>query len=260
MDLSIITNSSKELSKTFTKHSPSILTALGVAGLFTTVVLAIKATPKAMEIIEMEEKYRQSEIQDPDYDLPITFLDKVELTWKVYLPTAGMALVTAGCIVGANHIHLRRNAALASLFTVADTALREYQAKVVETIGETKEAKIQEELIQEKLDKNPMDEKTVIFTGKGDYLCYDAFSGRYFKSNVDAIKRAENEFNQRLLQREWLGINEFYEELGLEGIELGDEMGWIATRELLHIRYSTKQAKEGEPCLVLGYSVSPYHI
>jgi hypothetical protein len=257
MDVRIIT---KDLSRSISKHSPSILTAVGVAGLVSTVIMAIKATPKAMEIIEMEEKYRFSEIQDPRYGQPITPLEKVEMTWKVYIPTIGMGVLTSVCIVGANRINLRRNAALASLYTIADTALREYQAKVVETIGENKENKIQEELAQDRLKKNPVDQNTIIITGKGDFLCYDSFSGRYFQSNIDSIKKAENEFNQRMLREGWLGINHFYDLLGLEEIELGDEMGWIAERNLLEVRYDTKLAKEDVPCLVMSYRAAPDHI
>ena len=34
------------------KHSPEILTGIGIAGMITTTVLAVKATPKALEEIE----------------------------------------------------------------------------------------------------------------------------------------------------------------------------------------------------------------
>ena len=38
------------------KYSPQILTGIGIAGMFTTVVLAVKATPKALKLIEEEKK------------------------------------------------------------------------------------------------------------------------------------------------------------------------------------------------------------
>lgn len=260
MDLSIITKSSKQLARTLGRNSPTILTALGVAGLITTVVMAIKATPKALEALEMEKKYRSSDYQDPDYNAPIEPLDAIELTWKFYVPTAIMGVATIGCIIGSNHINLRRNAALASLFSITETALKEYQAKVVETIGEKKEEKIQSEIAQDKIDKNPVEEKTVVLTEKGNYLCFDSFSARYFRSDVEMLRKAENVFNQHLLREGWLSINEFYYEIGLEPIELGDEMGWIAERALLELKFNSKMAKDNEPCLVVDYRVSPNHI
>lgn len=262
MDLSIITKSSREFGRALSKNSPTILTALGVAGLLSTVVLAIKATPKAVLIVEMEEKYRLENFQDEDYNtLPIPPLDIVELTWREYVPTVAMGLATIACMVGSNHINLRRNAALASLFSITETALREYQAKVVEQIGEKKEEKIRGEISQDHLDANPMNKSSIIITGKGQYPCFDFFSKRYFLSDIEALKKAENIFNQRLLRSGWLGINEFYEEIGLEGIELGTEMGWIAERSLMELRFYTMQTKDsGEPCLVVDYMVSPNHI
>jgi len=256
MDLNVVM---KDLRRVLYKNSPTILTALGVGGLITTVILAVKATPKALEIIEMETEYRSTEEHDSNYMKRIETLDVIELTWKEYIPTIAMGAITIACIIGSNRIHMRRNAALASLFAIAETSLKEYQARVAEKFGEKKEEMIRGELAQEKLDKNPVDEKIVVLTGKGQYLCYDSFSGQYFKSDIEALHRAENVFNQRLLREGWLCINSFYDEIGLEPIALGDEMGWIAEKSLLEMRFNTKLAKD-EPCLVIDYMISPIHI
>lgn len=258
MDLGIISKSAKSLGRSIDRNSPTILTALGVGGLITTVILAVKATPKALEALEYEKEFRSTEYGE---DRDLEPLEVVETTWRFYIPTAAMGLVTIGCIIGSNHISLRRNAALASLFSITETTLREYQEKVKEQIGEKKEEKIREEIAQDRIDKNPKDEKTVILTGNGQYLCFDSFSSRYFRSDIESLRKAENQFNQKLLREGWLGINEFYYDIGLEPIELGDEFGWIAERSLLEMRFNTKMAKESsEPCLVIDYSVTPNHI
>jgi len=258
MDLSIIQKSTHQLGRALSKNSPAILTGLGVAGLVGTVILAVKATPKAMEILGQEKIFRSEEYHDFEQ---IDILDTIKLTWKCYVPTGAMAITTIACMISSNHISTRRNAALASLFTVAEETLREYQAKVVEQIGENKEKKIQEEIKQDHLDQTPQSGQTVMFTGNGNYLCFDNFSKRYFRSDVEAIRRSENKFNQHLLREGWLGINDFYEELGLEPIELGDEFGWIAERSLLEIKFDTKMAKDtNEPCLIIDYRVTPNHI
>ena len=248
------------LKKVASKQSPNILTVAGVAGLFGSIFMAIDASKKAYQVIEQEVVSRQEEYSDFE---PLTLEDKVMLTWKIYAPTAVMVLSTAGCIIMANRIHNRRYAALAGLLAVAETGLREYQEKVVETIGPKKEEVLRGEIAQDHLDANPAKSNTIIFTGRGNYLCFDEFSGRYFRSTKETIEKIQNKFNQHLIIEGWLGINEFYFELGLENIEMGDEMGWIAERNLMEISFLSKMATvdgETEPCCVLHYLVSPHHI
>lgn len=47
-----------DLKKATIKHSPEILTGIGIAGMVSTTVLAVKATPKALLLIENEKKSR----------------------------------------------------------------------------------------------------------------------------------------------------------------------------------------------------------
>ena len=269
MDFTVFSQVTKNTGRVISKNSPTILTAMGVAGLISTVVLAIKATPKAEEILYHEADFRMDgwERQTGEHrdSYPITPIispvETVELVWKEYIPTAIMGSITIACMISANHISLRRNAALVSLLSIAETTLKEYQNKVKEQIGEKKEEKIQSEIAQDHIDAHPVQEKSVILTGNGSYLCYDTFSGRYFRSDIEALRKAENTFNQRLIRNDWLCINEFYYDIGLESIDLGDEMGWIAERSLLELKFNTKMAKDtNEPCLVVDYFVSPHHI
>lgn len=50
-DLSTIKKAGKDVAAVVDQNSPTILTALAVAGLVGTVIFAVKATPKAKEII-----------------------------------------------------------------------------------------------------------------------------------------------------------------------------------------------------------------
>lgn len=267
MDLSLVTKATKDINQMISRNSPTIFTGLGVAGLVATIAFAVKGTIKAQDVLYHEHKYRAEEWENETGEDPSTYPEEftteemVDLTWRFYIPTVAMAGVTIACMIASNSINLRRNAALAGLYSVAESALKEYQAKVVEEIGKGKEEKIKQKIAQDHLDRTEVTEKTVIITGNGDYLCFDDFSSRYFRSNIDEVRRAEIRFNQRLLRSGWLPINEFYDELRLDPIEMGDEFGWIAERELLEVRYDTKMAKATqEPCLVIRYSVSPHHI
>lgn len=241
------------------RNSPTILTALAVAGVVSSIFMAIGATPKANDLIQKEEAFRFEEYGN---ETPLTFLEKAEVTWKVYFPTAIMASVTIGCMVSANHISLRRNAAMASLLSLAETAAREYHDKVVETVGEKKEQAIRDEIAQERMNKHPIESSTVIITGKGKHLFFDSFSARYFESDIETIRQLVNDFNQKLIKSApmFLPINDFYYELGLEPGEMGDEIGWNAEDNMLEVRTSSaKVTKDGRPCIILEYPIWPKH-
>ena len=88
-------------------------------------------------------------------------------------------------------------------------------------------------------------------------MCFDVLSGRYFKSDIDLIKRVENNINKRMFNDMYISLNEFYIELGLEPIGIGDDLGWSVDKGMIDIDFSSQLADDGTPCLVIDYSVSP---
>jgi hypothetical protein len=234
------------------QNSPTILTGLGVGGFITTVFLAVGATPKAMLTVWSEEEHRESKKLDPNVPLK----DVVALTWRYYVPAVVMGTLTVGFIIGANSINLRRNAAIVSLYSITEATLKEYQAKVVETIGEKKEKAIRSEIAQDTLDKNPLSKKSVIVTGKGETLFYDTYSGRYFKSDIEKVRKVENLFNKELIAGYWSELNTLYHMLGLPSIEGGKKVGWNADK-LLDLYFDAKLAENDEPCIVINYINGP---
>jgi len=233
------------------RESPTILTVLGVSGVVTTAILAVRATPRALFLIEQAKKEN-----DPKKEF--TKLDTVKASWKCYIPSALMGVGTVVCIISAHSINLRRNAAIAGLYTVSEAALKEYQEKVVEIIGENKERKIREEIVQDRLDRNPP--KEIVLTGKGSTLFYDSWSGRYFESDMEKVKKAQNDLNHALLGGDmYLSLNSFYDELGLERIDGGEEIGWTFDYGMLEVKYTSKITNNGVPCIVIEYSIKPKH-
>ena len=233
------------------KNSPTILTALGAGGVVATAVLAVKATPTAMTIIKAEGDRR---FEEEDAVRPTTKLEIVKLCWRPYVPAILMGTATIACVIGANTIGIRRNAALLSLYTLTEKALTEYQGKVVEVFGGDKAEKITDEIAQDRLNQSPVSKNQVIITGKGDTLCFDSQSGRYFKSDLETIRKAENELNKRLLGQAFMDLNSFYEILNLEPIPLGDDLGWLPDN-LLDLKIAAKVADDGTPCIVLDYNL-----
>lgn len=251
--IKIAKKSSKMIKRTVSKETPTILTALGVSGLITTVILAVKATPKALWIID--KAYYESESNEP-----LTRKEIIKLTWKCYVPATVIGGVTIACIVGSNHINLRRNAALVGLYTITAESLKDYQEKVIEEIGKNKELKLRDSLSQDKLNKNPVDESQIIITGTGESLFYDSLSGRYFRSDMESIRKKINDFNMALLGELYQTLNEWYDLLNLEPTEMGKDIGWEANDGLLEIHFSAKIATNGVPCIVLEYRKSPKNL
>ena len=236
------------------KHSPEILLGLGIAGMVTTTVLSVRATPKAMALIE-EEKLRRYHKFDDD---TLTKLDVVKVAWKPYIPAAITGVASISCLIGSSSVNARRMTALTAAYQLSETALSEYREKIVETIGEKKEKAVRDKVNKDKVDKNPTSKSEVIITSKGSTLCFDPISGRYFKSDIDAIKRAENTLNKRMLHDigGYISLNEFYDEIGLDHIDIGNDLGWNVD-ELIDITITSHVTDTGEPAIVLDYLAHP---
>ena len=112
------------------KHSPEILTGVGIAGMITTTVPAVKATPKALDLIAIAEDEKND---------TLTKVEVVKTAWKPYIPAAVTCAASITCLIGASAVNAKRNAALATAYELSKTALTEYKEKVIETVGAKKE-------------------------------------------------------------------------------------------------------------------------
>lgn len=249
MDKTDVVKAFNSVRTSVVKHSPEILTGFGIAGMVTTTVLAVKATPKALRLIE-DARYEKGSA--------LTKGEKVKAAWKCYIPAAITCAVSTSCLIGASSVSLRRNAALATAYKLSESALVEYRDKVVETIGEKKEKVVREKVAEEQVERNPVSKNEVYITTKGDTLFMDPLSKRYFKSDFEVIRKAENELNARMLHNifGYVSVNDFYDEIGLERTETGDMLGWNVN-ELIKIDRYPIMTEEGQPCIVLDFTSRP---
>lgn len=240
----------KDIRKFASKRSPEILTGIGIAGMITTTILAVRATPKALELIE-EQKEEESVDELSSFEV-------VKVAWKPYIPAMVTCVVSTACLIGASSVNTKRNAALATAYKLSETALTEYREKVIETIGEKKERIVRDKVAEERVKKNPVSKNEVIVTGNGKTLCFDPISGRYFMCSIETIKKAENTLNKQMLHdiSGYVSLNEFYDELGLDHTSVGNDLGWN-TNQLIDIDFSSQLNDNGEPSVVLDYLVAP---
>ena len=240
------------------KHSPEILTGIGIAGMITTTVMAVRATPKALELIDEGKLERADNDENFIYDsTPLPVKDVIKLTWRCYIPAAVTGCLSVSCLIGASSVNVRRNAALATAYTLSETALKEYRGKVVEVIGDKKEQAVRDAVAKDKIDQNPVTSREIIVTEKGNTLCYDVASGRYFKSDIDKLKKIENELNRQMRDDMYISLNEFYYEIGLNPTSIGDDLGWSIDNGYIDLNFSSQLTDDGTPCLVIDYQVAP---
>lgn len=225
-----------------TEKSPEILVGFGLAGMLTSTVLAVKATPKALDILEEEED--------------LTNLEKVKKTWKCYIPATVGYCASAACIIAATTTKSRRHAVLAGAYKVSETAFLEYRSKVKEMIGEEKEKEVRDSIARDRVEDRPV---LINRAGKGGYLCYDMLSGRYFESDIDKIQKVVNEMNYKLLNDNILSLNEFYFELGIKGTSFGEEQGWDIAKGMIEVSFSSIISENDEPCIVLHFDNPPQY-
>lgn len=232
-------------SRLISDNSPVILTTLAVAGVVTTAYLTHKAAVQSTLIVEeMDPHATKREIFDE--------------TWKLYIPPVSAAAVTCTSIIMANRIGARRAAAVAAAYTLSERAFDEYRSKVVEQIGEKKEQKVRDEVAREIMERTPLDKAVIISTGSGDVLCLDAYSGRYFNSNMEALRKAQNDINARVLSNaEYATLSDYYHEIGLSDTTGSKEFGWNR-HALLELEFSAMMTEdESKPCMVVTFSKVP---
>ena len=224
------------------RNAPHILTGVAVAGVVGTSVAAYRA---AMPV------------RDRLHDLPdeATLQDKVCATWKLYIPAAVLGAATISCIVAANVISTRRRAALAAAYSLAAEAVTHYREDLRNLTGE---ATLEEsdQLLARKQRKDEVYQgpaKETFIVGDGKFLCYDTYSGRYFDSTLEEIKKCVN-FD--LIQGNPVSLNDFYSLVGLDQNAMGDQLGWTIHSKC-EIDYMGLLTPDGKPTVGIRFKEEP---
>ena len=193
------------------RHGATILTCVGGAGVITTAVLSVMATPKALRLMEHAEEEKGEKL---------TKLEIIKVAGPVYIPAVASGLGTLACIFGANLLNKRQQAALISAYAFLDNTHKEYKKKVVELYGEEADKEVRSQIAKDKY------EKVNIVLDDDKKLFFDDFSGRYFESTSADVIRAEYEVNKKISLWGGAEVNEFYELLGIPQMSALNRMGW----------------------------------
>lgn len=225
------------------QNATALLTSVGVVGTVSTAVLTGRAAWKsALEI----EHVRFLNSNDPEF----TRRQQIEMVWTNFIPPVGVGTLTITSIIMANRLSAKEAAALAAAYGLSEQALEEYKAKVVERLGEGKEQKIRDEIAQDRVERTH-EGAPIVVPGSGDVLCLDLWTGRYFQSTVEKIRKAENDVNYEIVQGMYASASSFYEELGLEATEMTDLLGWNINNRL-EVTIASALAPNSQPCVTIS--------
>lgn len=236
------------MSKQFFKRNTStLLTIVGGAGVIGTAVMAAKDTPKALKLLEDAKNEKGEEL---------TKLEKLKAAAPAYIPTAITVASTIACIFSANIFSKRSQAALLSAYTLLDSTYKEYRNKTKELYGEESDKNISSEIVKDKYDCQEIDD--------GKQLFFDYYSMRYFESTMEEVLKAEMEINRLLQERMYVDINTFYDLLGLDPINLNDEIGWSIEAGVVWQGYSwisfeheMVEVDDGMECCIITMNTNP---
>ncbi len=196
--------------KAFKSNSPEILTALSVSGVITTSYLVAKASFIAGEIISSNEN------EDPPSDDPKERVkERAKHVWRLYIPASISGALTIGCIIGSSKANGRRATAAVTAYSLTERAFSEYREKVVEQVGKGKEQTIRDNLAQDRVSKNPQGSREVIVTGSKHVLCCELFTNRYFRSDMETLRKVQNDINARIVNDVYVTLDEFYDLIGI---------------------------------------------
>lgn len=245
----------KAAEKFVSDNSPGILTGLAIAGTVTTAILSSKASIEAVRIFN--EKYghlQNADGQISDKFVPPNKKEIVDLVWKLYIPAAVSGTATITCIIAANHIGSRRTAAIAAAFKISEQLTEEYKDRVVKTLGAQKEEKMRSELAGDRMARAGGGE-TIIISGP-ESVFYDDLSGRFFKNEMEKVRKAVNDINHQVNNSYYASLSDFYDLIGLDRTGFSDEVGWN-TDGLMDVQFAATLLSDGRPAIAMSYNTTP---
>ena len=195
----------------FKRNSSTILTCVGSIGVVTTAVLAVKATPKAIRLLESAEEEKGEEL---------TTLETVKIAGPAYIPAAITGVSTIACIFGANILSKCQQASLMSAYALIENSYKEYKNKLKVLHGDDADKEVTQEIVKDRY------EDYDVSVSDGKQLFFDYFSMRYFESTMEKVLIGENNFNKNLTLNGYASLNELYDSLGIPRVDYGYELGW----------------------------------
>ena len=195
-----------------------IFSGISIVGVCVTAIVSAVRARKYDEILEKEEG------------------NKKKAAVKTYWPVVATGAATIGGIVLAEGVNFKeigivtgvaaglavKNERLNDILESVKPKLSEKDAKLLEnakkTVVDVEDPRVAEYIRS----AGPSVEET----GRGDLLCYECFSGRWFRSSEEAVRKAIKAFTTMFELGAYVCLNDFYDKLGIETTRFGHTWGW----------------------------------
>lgn len=258
LNAQLIKSGIRHATKFTVKHAPTIMVGLGV---ILSGVAMYESSTSAVEVVEEYERVQKEEKRE------LTKKEKAKIIfkkcWKAFL----IWLISIGMFAGAHKISLKRQAALGAMYAVTMKDFKEYKDTVIETLGEKKAEKVEEDIAAKRIQEFDIASYGTI-PGNGP-LWIDKWSNRPFRGDLETIRRVINDLNDDIYQCHGkayfsgeITLNDVYNALSVElgtpnlgPVAWGDSIGFRADLtgpiDVKDIYYS--KAANGEPCGYINF-------
>lgn len=264
MLLKRIANTLRPAAKFAGDHATGMCAFGFVVGLAATVYFSWKDAPKAKEVLD-------------SMDEDATPMEKAKAIAPIATRTAVAAGVTLGsglglCKVASKAVKTASNVATTcsllsdgyNRLAAENEGLKTAAAKVV---GEEKLNDIQREAVKAKMqqaqavkyDTAEDARPRICVTGHGDDLFYDSWSGRYFLSDINYLKKVINDLNYQLMNDMFINLNEYYVAVGLPPVDAGQHMGWNVDFGQIDVHYYSEMNEYDKPYTIVYFRTEPQY-
>lgn len=183
-----------------TRNSIKFLMGVSVVGIIGTAVLSIRATKKAVHILEMT---KDESIHD------LSMAEKGRLLLPTYLPVILSVSGTILCVMSMNHISKKSQGRILAAYSLLNLQFQEYRNSVKTLYGQNTDADIMRKV-----------------ESKNEVIFVEDLLGKPFVSTIENVQRAEYELNRLFILRGYASVNDFLTFIGVQEKGLGERFGW----------------------------------
>jgi len=236
------------------KHSPEILLGVGIIGGIVTTGLAIKATyDGARDILDdhqdkiekIDEAILENDHVYTDQDIlksKVIVYTQTSLQFaKLYGPSVGLGVLSIAAILSSHGVMANRQVSLAAAYNLVVNGFKSYRDRVVEEFGLEKDEMFRLGLREEEYKDTETDEEgktkkvkktRLVFTSDPTMYTrlFDASNPNWKNDvllNMAWLEGQQRWFNDKLIIRGYLFLNEVYEDLGFPSVPEGQLVGWV---------------------------------
>lgn len=253
------------------KNAPVLLAVAGVGALGYAVVKAWQNSPKAKEA--WEEAKAEATANGQNFGMK----EAAKAIMKYVAPVAIATVIGVGCIAGSTKISLDRLAVMTAGYVAMrdkNEALKKFESKVTETLGEKKVEEIKDDILTDDLIIDPPPARTQQMMDDGKQWCCLRFGSfkEWIKSSRIEIERSIHDLDDEFKElndscENFLPVTRVMEVLNVDSVSqcakdpdsLTDYIGWkldpdnLGKRVSDYVKYSVGVAPNGDYCTVVDF-------